>query len=306
MSSGAKIQTKIVEETTPGETPSPAEWDFLRLTSNTLSPNVGTETSSEIRDSRMGSGSIITSLDYSGELGFEFSALTFDKLLAAAFFGDWDEGGVLAIGDTRHTFSVQKAYKDVNVYHLFRGLHVGSMSLDIPEEGIVTGSFALAGLGYEDATTDFTTGVDDTTNPATGTIAMGSANSVGTITIDGTSLEGTACISALSMEINNNLQVQRCLGQAGPGAQIETQAAITGSITLAWSAASYQIWKKMFTRAFIDIVFPLTDGTNTYEFRIPKAEVDGELPDAGNEDIVQVQLNYIAKVDPVTVTRTPA
>ncbi|HET8791802.1 MAG TPA: phage tail tube protein [Modicisalibacter sp.] len=380
MSSGAKIQTLLVEETTPGTTPDPATWDFLRLTGNTLTPAVGTESSSEIRDSRMGSGSIITSRDFTGDLNYEFSARTFDKLLPAAFFSsDWaadqsvtaatidadgsdnslndtaglgifepgeliriagfattgnngfatvvsstatklvvsgitlsteaagesvtlDNGDKIGIGATRHTFSAVKRYADISVFAIFRGLHVGSMSLDIPEEGIVTGTFSMAGLAGETAQTDFVGG-SDTVNAATSTVPMGSATNVGTIAIDGASLAGTACISAMTMELANNLQVQRCLGKVGPGAQIETQASVTGTITMAWSAASYAIWKNMITREPIDIIFPLIAGGDAYAFRIPQAEVDGELPDGGNEDIVQVELNYTAKIDPVTVHR---
>lgn len=380
MSSGAKIKTLLVEEMTPGTTPDPATWETLRLTGNTLTPAVATEESSEIRDSRMSSGGIITSLDYTGDLNYEFSARTFDKLLPAAFFSDdWTadqsvtaitisadaadnslndtagldlfapgelirisgfatpgnngfatvvsssetkivlsgitlvtevegesvtltNGDKIGIGSTRHTFSAIKQYNDINVHALFRGLHVASMSLDIPEESVITGTFSLAGLSGETGQTSFVGG-SDTVNAATSTVSMGSATNVGTIAVNGVSLAGTACISSMSMELSNNLQVQRCLGQAGPGAQIETQAAVTGQITLAWSADSYALWKNMITRTPIDIIFPLIAGGDAYTFRIPQAEVDGELPDGGNGDIVQLQINYIAKIDPVTVHR---
>lgn len=380
MSSGSRIRTLLVKEETAGTTPNPATWDTLRLTGNTLSPAINTEQSSEIRDSRMGSGGIITSQDYTGDLNYEFSARTFDKLLPAAFFSpDWaadasitdtgidadaadnslnalsgldifdpgeliridgfttsgnngfatvvsatatkivvsgimltteaagasvtlTNGDKIGVGSTRHTFSAIKKYTDINVFAIFRGLHVGSMSLDIPEEGIISGSFSMAGLSGETAQTDFVGG-SDTTNASTSTVAMGSATNLGTIAIDGASLEGLACISAMTMELSNNLQVQRCLGQVGPGAQIETQAAVTGTITLAWSADSYAIWKNTFDRKAIDIIFPLIAGGDAYTFRIPKAEVDGDLPDAGNQEVVQVQLNYTAKIDPVTCHR---
>jgi hypothetical protein len=380
MSSGSRIRTLLAEELTPGTTPDPATWDALRLTGNTLTPAINTEQSSEVRDSRMGSGGIITSQNYTGDLSYEFSARTFDKLLPAAFFSpDWaadqsvtsigisadatdnslndtagldifqpgeliriagfttaanngfatvvsasatkivvtgitltteaagpsvtlDNGDKVGIGATRHTFSAIKKYSDIDVFAIFRGLHVGSMSLDIPEEGVITGAFSLAGLSGETAQTDFV-GALDTTNAATSTVSMGSATNVGTITIDGSSLAGSACISAMTMELSNNLQVQRCLGQAGPGAQIETQASVTGQITMAWSPDAYAIWQNMITRKAIDIIFPLIAGGDAYTFRIPQAEVDGELPDGSNEDIVQVALNYTAKIDPVTCHR---
>lgn len=301
MSSGAQIVTYITPETTPGETPATPEWDTLRLTGNTLSPNVSTEQSNEIRPERMGGGSIITSLDYSGDLNFEMSADSFDDLLEAAFYGEWTTDA-LEIGSTRHTFTVVKGYQDVNVWTTFKGVHVGAMTLEIPEEGVVTGSFSLMGLGYEDGNTNPTS--TGTVNAATTTVPMGSATSVGDVQIDGSSLAGDACISAMSLNIDNTMQTQRCLGKAGPGALIATRANVTGSVTLAWSADSFEIWKKMLTREAVSLTFPLTDGTTTYTIEIPAAELDGELPDGGVEDIIQVELSLTAKNSPVKITRS--
>ncbi len=303
MSSGAQIITYIVPETTAGETPAIPEWDTLRLTANTMSPNVSTERSEEIKLERMRGGSIITALDYSGDLSFEFSATSFDDLLEAAFYGDWTTD-VLEIGDTRHTFTVVKGYKDVGVFTTFKGVHVGAMTLDIPEEGKITGTFSLMGLDYEDATTDPTSG--DTINAPAATVPMGSATSVGDVTIDDVVMAGNACISAMTLNIDNTMQVQRCLGKSGPGALIATSANVTGSVTLAWSADSFAIWKKMLTREAVKLEFPLTDGTNTYTLEIPQAELDGDLPDGGNEDIIQVELTLTAKNAPVKITRSVA
>lgn len=311
MSSGSRIGTYLVPETIPGETPASPEWETLRLTGTTLSPNVSTETSSEIRESRMNGGGIITSLDYSGDLSGEFSAVTFDKLLQAAFYGTWEAdtpsvgSSQLAIGTDRHTFSVVKAFKDIGVYATFKGVHIGSMNLEIPEEGKVTCTFTGMGLGYEDGTTDPT--ATGTITPQTSTVPMGSATSVGDILVDGATLAGEACISALTLSIDNTPQVQRCLGKAGPGAIIATTANVTGSMTMAWSQAAWNQWKKMLTREAIGVSFPLSDAAgNEYLFTLPEVEIDGDLPDGGNESIVQVELNWTAKNTPITVTRTLA
>ncbi len=78
-------------------------------------------------------------------------------------------------------------------------------------------------------------------------------------------------------------------------------------MTMAWSQAAWNQWKKMLTREAIGISFPLNDAAgNEYLFELPSVEIDGELPDGGNEDIVQVELNYTAKNTPITVTRTLA
>ena len=126
--------------------------------------------------------------------------------------------------------------------------------------------------------------------------------------MDGKSLEGVACVSAMTVSLDNSLQAQRCIGSSrlGPGAHIATEAAITGTIVLAWSKRAWEIWKNTFTRLPIGIQFPITDSLgNKYIFDFPAVEVDGELPSGGKRDLVEVTLNYtVAKVSP-TITRVP-
>ncbi|MBI6975138.1 Ig domain-containing protein [Pseudomonas lactis] len=299
MSSGAKVVSHIIKEVTPGVTPTGA-WDTLRLTGNALTPTVNTAVSDEITDSRISQGSVATSTDIGGDLTAEFSFGSFDQLLEAAFYGAWT-GNVLSVGDTRNTFSIAKGYSDVGVYSVFKGAHVSTFALDIPSDGKVTATFNMACLDYADSDTPIVVSPNAPT-----TTPFLSNNNVGTISIDGESLEGVACVSAMTISLDNSLQAQRCIGNTklGPGAQIATEAAITGTITLAWSKRAWEIWKKTFTRLPISVVFPITDALgNKYTFNFPAVEVDGELPSGGKRDLVEVTLNYtVAKISP-TITR---
>lgn len=299
MSSGAKVVSHIIKEVTPGVTPT-GTWDTLRLTGNALTPTVNTAVSDEITDSRISQGSVATSTDIGGDLTAEFSFGSFDQLLEAAFYGTWT-GNVLSVGDTRNTFSIAKGYSDVGVYSVFKGAHVSTFALDIPSDGKVTATFNMACLDYADSDTPIVVSPNAPT-----TTPFLSNNNVGTISIDGESLEGVACVSAMTISLDNSLQAQRCIGNTklGPGAQIATEAAITGTITLAWSKRAWEIWKKTFTRLPISVVFPITDALgNKYTFNFPAVEVDGELPSGGKRDLIEVTLNYtVAKISP-TITR---
>jgi hypothetical protein len=301
MSSGAKVVSHIIPEVTPGVTPT-GTWDTLRLTGNALTPTVNTQVSDEITDTRLSQGSVATSIDIGGDLTAEFSFGSFDQLLEAAFYGNWT-GNVLSVGDTRHTFSIAKGYDDVGVYGVFKGAHVSTFGLDIPSDGKITATFNMACLDYTDSETSIVVSPNAPT-----TTPFLSNNNVGTILVNGQSLEGVACVSAMTVNLDNSLQTQRCLGSdsLGPGAHIATEAAITGSITLAWSKRAWEIWKNTFTRAPIGVVFPITDSLgNKYTFNFPAVEVDGELPNGGKRDLIEVTLNYtVAKVSP-TITRVP-
>lgn len=305
MSSGAKIVTHYIKEVTPGVTPaSPAAgaWRTARLTGNTLSPTPDTEVSDEITDSRISQGSVVTGLTIGGDLTGELSFGTFDDWLEALFYGSWTNN-VLTVGDVRSTFSVQKGFTDVSVYSLFKGVHAATGSIDVPEQGKVILTIGAQCLDYEDSESSFVTGAAaPTTAPFMSSLAIGD------ILVDGVSLVGQACVSAINIAIDNTVQVQRCLGNGklGPGAIIATEAAITGTLTLAWSKAAWLIWKEQLTRKPFQVQFPIKDSLgNQYQFDFPSIEVDGELPNGGKRDLVQVTLNFtVAKVAP-TITRVP-
>lgn len=299
MSSGAKVVSHIIKEVTPGVTPT-GTWDTLRLTGNALTPTVNVAVSDEITDSRISQGSVATSTDIGGDLTAEFSFGSFDQLLEAAFYGTWT-GDVLSVGDTRNTFSIAKGYSDVGVYSVFKGSHVSTFALDIPSDGKVTATFNMACLDYDDSEDPIVVSPNAPT-----TTPFLSNNNIGTVMVDGESLEGQACVSAMTINLDNSLQAQRCIGNTklGPGAQIATEAATTGTITLAWSKRAWEIWKKTFTRLPISVVFPIADALgNKYTFNFPAVEVDGELPSGGKRDLIEVTLNYtVAKISP-TITR---
>ena len=302
MSSGARVTSYLIPEVTPGITPTTGDWDTLRLTSNTLSPTVNTQVSDEITESRISQGSVASSADIQGDLVGELSYGSFDKLLEAAFYGTWT-GDVLTVGDTRRTFTIAKNFNDVSVYTLFRGMHVSVFALDIPSDGKITATFSLAGLDYADGDTSTVSSI----NPPTDSPFMSNLN-VGTITVDGQSLEGVACVSALTINLDNSLQAQRCIGNSrlGPGAQIATEAAITGTVTLAWSSRAWQIWKNTFTRKTIALEFPITDSLgNRYDLSFPAIEVDGDLPNGGKRDLIEVTLNWTVAKQAPTITRVP-
>ncbi len=306
MSSGARVVTHFIKEVTPGVTPvapEPGDWQTARLTGNTLTPTPNTQVSDEVTASRISQGSTITSLTIPGNLTAELSFGTFDDFLEALFYGNWNND-VLTIGETRHTFSVQKGYTDVNTYHLFKGVHIATGAIEIPEDGKINLTLGCQALDYVDGNVSF---VDDPADP-TDTPFL-SSQSIGDIKLNGVSMAGDACISAMTVNVDNTVQMQRCLGSGkkGPGAILATEAAITGTVTMAWSAKAWEVWKSQLTRTPSAIVFPISDSLgNKYTFNLPAVEFDGELPSGGKRDIIQAQLNWtVAKVAP-TITREAA
>lgn len=235
------------------------------------------------------------------------AVLTFDDVGGVGSVGyppTGKTGDVLSIGSVPSTLAIAKTYSDVGIYTIAKGCFVSKMVLTVPESGKLTTSFTMAALQYLDNTSAPYT----VTPTAPTTTAFASSINIGDIKVDGLSLAGEACVTALDLTLDNNMKVQRCLGQGtNAGNQISGGADVTGSITLAWSVASYNIWKKMSTRATVSIAFPITfnDGS-MYTIEIDKAEVDGDLPDGARTDIVNLKLNFTAVISSPTITRTPA
>src|SRR3970040_345995 len=233
--------------------------------------------------------------------------LTFDDVGGVGSVGyppTGKTGDVLSIGSVPSTLAIAKTYSDVGIYTSAKGCFVSKLVLTVPVSGKLTTSFTMAALQYLDNTSAPYT----VTPTAPTTTAFASSINIGDIKVDGLSLAGGACATALELNLDNNMKVQRCLGQGvNAGNQISGGADVTGSITLAWSVASYNIWKKMSTRATVSIAFPITfnDGS-VYTIEIDKAEVDGDLPDGARTDIVNLQLNFTAVISSPTITRTPA
>lgn len=303
MSSGAKQTVHYIKEATVGTTPSmPSQddWKTMRFTSCTLTPSPTVERSEEIEQGRMPVGSVVTAANPAGNVVGELSYGSFDDWLEALFYDTWTSDVLTAAGTTVSTFSVQKGYTDAANYHIFRGVHVATGQITIPESGKVMVTFGCLAMDYASAGTKYSS-----LEKAADTTPFMSSLSVGAIKLNSSPIG--ACVSAMTINIDNSLVAKRCLGSGklGPGSLTETQALITGSMTINWSAAAYAIWKEQMARTTFSVEFPITDSLgNKYEFDFPALEFDGDLPDGGNTDVIEATLNFTAVGTAPKITRT--
>lgn len=288
MSSGAKQVLYIVPETAVGTVPASPKWATLPFKSVSLDGAPNKTESDTVADGRIGRGGFITGLEIGGDIEANAAFGTYDALLEAAFFKDWT-ADALSVGETRKTFSAVRGYRDIGNYHTFNGLHVAKFALDIPEEGLVTFKFTMAGLARSQANAA----------PA-GTIAAAALAEeftnvgVGEITLDGTVLRGVACVTAFSFELDNGMKAQKCLGGGlSVGKQLEGRTTIGGSFTVAWSQKSAEIYEKQFANAKLALLIPFGDAAgNKYELSLPAVTVKGSLPSGGADDLLSTQFEY--------------
>ncbi|MCW9252131.1 phage tail tube protein [Klebsiella aerogenes] len=303
MSSGAKVVTAFIRETTPGETPSAGVWNLLRRSSFGLMPTQNTNDNDEIGGDRMAQGVSRGTIDVGGDVGTKFRWNQHDDFLASCFGADWLDN-VLTMGNNRITFSVSSYADDVGIAQIARGCQVATFQIEIPNDGDITATITFAGLDWE-------TKADDTsyfTNPVDGAGALRySFKEVTGLSLNGVAGGAGFCVDTFNIQFDNNMQTQRCIGtgSAFAGANIPTTFTPSGQITLSWSKAAWEIYKKTFTGEMVPFTFTLENAEGAYTFSFPEVQISGDWPDAGNTDIVQVQLDITAANTPPTITRAP-
>lgn len=303
MSSGSQQGLSYAAETTAGVLPVPFNRKKLRFTSVSIDGSMTGTQSEEIRDNLISSGEYKTAVEYQGEISGELSYGTYDDLLAAAFHNEW-AANVLSIGNVRKTLSILREYKDAGGYHIFKGMQVTAMTLDVPEEGLITVTFTMQGMNREPVTFTLPAGTvaaSTTTNPMTNV-------GVGDIVIDGDVMTDIACVTAVSISIEFTTVAQKCLGKGlSAGKIMATGVNVTGSLTLAWGDESASLNELKYTDTPITFNFPMSDDKgNKYILTVPEATLSGALPSGSRAEILQYQLEYTVRNQSPTLARVPA
>ncbi|WP_432372270.1 phage tail tube protein [Pantoea allii] len=302
MSSGAKITTAYIRETTPGTTPATGQWNLLKRTSFGVGPSQNMIDNDEIGGSRMSQGRSTGTVDVGGDVGAKFRWGQHDDFLASCFGSEWNNN-VLNMGNDRIAFSVASYAEDIGVASIARGCQVGTFQLSIPNDGDITATVTFAGLGFDtksDDTSYFSSPVD-----GAGDLRY-TFKQVTAISLNGVTGGDGFCVDTFNIQFDNNLQTQRCIGSGNPfaGANIPTTFTPSGSTTLSWSKDAYNAWRKSLSGETMQFGFTLENDEGKYVFNFPAVQVDGDWPDGGNTDIVQVQLNITAADTPPTITRS--
>ena len=301
MSSGAKVVSAYVAQEDKDVLPADG-WKVLPNITNGLN-NATTLTDSEmLNGTRVKSAGMVTSGEIAGDLSAELTYGVYDDFLAAAFWNDWSGGDELTIGDTRKMFAVTKDFTDISAYYAFKGVHVNTLSIEITTDGIVNITFGLMGLGYE-------TKKDVTYATSASPAVLGpkaSGLSVGDILHNGTPIG--VCVEAFSFELDNQSEIQKCLGSNMYGGNIHAMIAnASGSMTIAFSEKAYDILELQRTGGTMSIEVPIEfeDGTG-YTIELPKVQISGDIPSPTGNELVTAEVTYTAVDESPVLTRIPA
>lgn len=302
MSSGAKIRLYYAVEETPEVLPAVPVWKTVRRITDGLSESVTTEASASVSDTRFRQGGMATEAEITGSLEVELSVGLFDDFWSAVAMNNWASDALQFGGDVRKTFTFVKFHSDIGQVFIYRGVRIGEASMSIATTGKITATFGLVGTGFE------RTAVNPVVAPLpVPEVVMVSALNVGDLTVNGENIVGTACMQSLELNITNNLEAIRCIGNQKLSAQtyLEKMVDITLSSQFIFGAQAAEYVDYVKSRDTMPINFSIEDSKgNGYAFEFPQLEVsEANHPDGGGEDTIMldVSFNHI-NVSP-TITR---
>jgi len=317
MSESNRTRLSYIKEHVWNATPASPEFQAIRITGESLVHNIDNVTSAEIRSDRNVTALINTMYSSGGGFNFEFSAGTFDDLLAGALFADlpgsssgtgwWtdpDSSGIgtetIVNGVSQHSFSIERAQLDKDEYFLFSGMVPNTLNMTVSAGAIVTGSFDFMG-GMQANTDSSGTGViqqssfdessSGTPTVATTTDPLNGVGNVGTIEEGGGALSGIY-LSEISFNLANNLRALPALGYDTAISISAGKCDVTGTINAYFEDDS--LYDKFIRSSDTSLSFTLTDQAgNYYTFLFPKVRYESDTVNAGGQDAdVMEVLNF--------------
>lgn len=281
----SQVELGLVAESVWGVTPtSPAPvFSLTRFTGESLGINRENIQSQEIRPDRNVADLIQVGGGASGGLNFELSYGTFDAMLESLLANTWSTSpaNILKNGSTQKSFSIQKKVETgaTDVFFLYKGMVVDSMSLNIAPGAIVTGAFNLIGLGG--VVSNSATG----TNSAANTKAVMNAASHIVLTTVGVS--PLPSLRSMSLNISNGLRARKVVGSVNAAGIGMGQFNVTGSFEAYFENKA--LFDLFLAGSSGGIQFTVGGTTlEKYTFKIPTIKISNSRVVAGgnNQDMV--------------------
>lgn len=284
---------QFIPEVTFNVTPTTPAFKALRIVGETLTAEYANLVSNQIRGDAMVAEIRRSGVQVAGDINFELAAdANFEDMLAGALRGTWAtdtlKGG---LAKPSYTFERKIVGPSANSYLRFTGSRIAGLSLNLTPDEIITGSFRVEGAGHAAAATIITGatyGAQSVTSPMTG--------------IDVTSLAvaGVSGVDFISMtlEVNNNLRVQKKLSQSAARGIGYGRRVITGTLTCFFEDLT--AYNLVLNNTSGSIVATMTDGTDTYALTLGKVRfLNGDAPNPGNDQDFILTMQYQAIYDSV-------
>lgn len=287
MAEGSRYSSYFIKETSSGVTPATGTLKIFRATQSGLDISIAALQSEEIRDDAEIADFRLGTRHVEGTATGEFSANTFDDLLAAALRGAFVDGQVKG-GITRQSFTFIDYNADINdyPYTIYRGCEVNTLAITVSAAAMVGIEFGIVGRTMEQATTlptGLTVGERTTTAPMDG---FSGALSMGGSVVD--------VITELAINLENGIEPRFVVGSKfsiKPGSK---RRSITGTLTAYYEDNTLRT--KFLDEQESVLTIDILDGTtgDGYRFTMPRVKItEAPRPIDGEGDIM-LNMSYQA------------
>ncbi|CAM3536790.1 hypothetical protein VA7868_03924 [Vibrio aerogenes CECT 7868] len=297
MADASRHQMSLVPESTYGVTPDSPEFTPIRHTGTTLALTKNTMQSEEIRADRQIADFHHSTSQVGGDISTELSFGSFDQLLEASLLGSWKEDAEkgndsLKAGTTRRSFSVLRHFSDLaesdKPYHMFTGVEVNSLNLQVTPDAVVSATFSMVGKGLSTATqapAGMKSGTATTTsviNSFTGTLKEGG--------------EDIGVVTEIQLTLENGIDPRFIIGSKETMRPQIGRSNLSGQMTAYFESAS--LLDKFINETETSLEFTLPDDAgNAYTFVIPRIKYNGGQPDVSGQGSIQLTLPFQALFD---------
>jgi len=224
----------------------------------------------------------------------------------AGVSGDVVRPQYLDIGADIASVTMSKAYKDVVdgagpgvLSQTYAGAIVSGFSVAANYGQIVTGSFNVSANGYEQETPSYSQQVVTAGGSVTAASTANPLNAsidVPVVATDGAATE--FCIESFTINLDNGLTPQNCIGTAAPRRYELGTAAISIDAMLYLSETSYEAFMPAkLTQTPISMLFTMINDDGGYGFFLPAVQLSFADPSvSGANQPVMIEASGVAKV----------
>ncbi|CAM0069987.1 minor tail protein [Vibrio phage K251 g3] len=301
MANGSRHSLYAVEEATYGVTPTNPALELVRITGTTLGLSKDSLQSNEIRSDRQIADFRLGANQVGGDINFELSYNSFDKLLQGVLLSANWSGSPEAIkcGQERKSFTFVRHFADVlaagKPYYIYRGVEINQLQLTIAANAMITGTFSVFGAS-QTLGSDLQALGTPTYPTASTTSALDSFT--GALKEAGTAI---AVVTEISLTLANGIEPRFVVGSKNSILPSLGRSNLTGSITAFFEDSS--LVEKFINESDSSIEFELPDVEgNKLTIKIPRIKYTGGQPDVAGEGPVTLSMPFQALLDPVTQT----
>lgn len=303
IATGGSSRVILIKESTYGVTPTitPGATKVIPYVSTGLNLTRSIIENPTIRGNRTNDQKRSGNSEVSGDIQMAVSYGNIDDLLSSAMYNNWT-ANVLTVGDgsVQNSYSMEIGHVDIDQYRTFTGVIADTMTFEFTTEGVVNLTCSLTGKGMSLAQTS----IDSAPTAASDTQPM--------VHFDGTFKEGGAtneCIVSATVELNNGIARNYCLGNRDPSYLTTTNVVVSGTIEVFFKNET--MLEKFLDETDSSLEFTLQDPDgNKYILLMNKVRYTTNAIEIGDAGVIPMTFEFEALDDgtnsPLKITRVPA